>query len=105
LRHLTPRKKAANDPADNAPKDNTSNDGPLSQPTHPAEAALRELREHIEKNATDVGDNFADEARAIHDGDKPERAIFGQAKLEDAKALIEDGVPVAPLPWIGKTRN
>ena len=41
----------------------------------------------VEANAEDVGDNFADEARAIHDGDAPERSIYGQAKPEEAKQL------------------
>lgn len=44
-----------------------------------------------------VGSDFASEARAIHDGDKPERLIHGQATRAEARALIDDGVPVAPL--------
>jgi hypothetical protein len=44
--------------------------------------------------------NFAAEARRIHDGDAPERAIFGEAKPDEARRLIEDGVPVAPLPFM-----
>ena len=42
---------------------------------------------------------FAREARAMHLGDAPERAIYGEAKPDEAKALIEDGIPVAPLPF------
>lgn len=77
---------------------------PLSVPASPAEQAMRRLRDHVEANADNVGANFASEARAIHEGDAPERAIYGEAKLEEAKSLIEDGVPVAPLPWgSGKT--
>lgn len=45
-----------------------------------------------------VGSRFADEARAMHDGDAAQRAIHGQATREEAKALMEDGIPVAPLP-------
>lgn len=45
-----------------------------------------------------VGSRFAEEARAIHDGDAPGRPIHGQATVQEAKALIDDGVPVAPLP-------
>ena len=48
---------------------------------------------------------FADEARKMHDGDAPERAIYGEAKLDDAKKLIEDGVPVAPLPFMPKRKT
>ena len=56
-----------------------------------AQAKLLEGSEH-------VGSRFASEARAIHEGDAPERLIHGQATREEAKALIEEGVPVAPLP-------
>lgn len=80
-------------------------DRPLSAPASPAEQALAEMRKKIEENSEDVGEKFADEARKIHDGDAPERAIIGQAKPEDAKALIEDGIPVAPLPWGQKKRT
>jgi hypothetical protein len=45
-----------------------------------------------------VGARFAEEARAIHEGDAEQRPIHGQATREEAKALIEEGVPVAPLP-------
>ncbi len=58
------------------------------------------LRAKIEASSEYVGLNFAAEARAIHDGDAPERAIYGEAKPDEAKRLIEDGIPVAPLPFI-----
>jgi hypothetical protein len=45
-----------------------------------------------------VGSGFAAQARAMHDGEEPHRTIHGQATLAEAKALVEDGVPVAPLP-------
>ncbi len=72
---------------------------PLSQPASPEEAALAQLKEHVEQNSDYVGMNFASEARAMHDGDTPARPIHGEAKLDEAKKLIEDGVPVAPLPF------
>ncbi len=56
------------------------------------------MRRMIEANTEDVGARFPDLARAIHIGDEPERGIRGQATLEDVKALIEEGVPVSPLP-------
>lgn len=59
---------------------------------------LARLRQHIETHSEDVGTQFASEARAIHDGEAPERMIHGQAKPDEARALIEDGVPVLPLP-------
>lgn len=75
----------------------------LSGPASPAEQALAELRRKIETTSENVGRDFATEARRIHDGDAPKRAIIGEANLKEAKALIDDGIPVAPLPW-GKTR-
>ena len=56
------------------------------------------VRRHVEDNFDYVGDAFAREARAIHEGRSEERGIFGEATPEEARALIEDGVPVAPLP-------
>jgi len=70
-------------------------EGPMSE----AEAAMKQLRAHIEATSEDVGDKFADEVRAIHYGDAPERSIFGEARGSDAKELIDEGIPVAPLPW------
>jgi hypothetical protein len=61
-------------------------------------AALAKAQAKILEGSEHVGPRFADEARAIHEGDAPERAIHGQATHAEAKALIEDGVPVAPLP-------
>lgn len=62
--------------------------------------ALSEMRDAVEKNSTYVGGNFAKQARSMHLGDAPEQPIWGEANLEEAKSLIEDGVPVAPLPFI-----
>ena len=80
-------------------------DRPLSAPASPAEQAVKEIRKKIEANADNVGTNFAAEARAIHYGDAPERPIYGEAKFEDAKSLIDDGIPVAPLPWNNRKTN
>lgn len=80
-------------------------DRPLSAPASTAEQAFKELREKVEANSEDVGENFASEARKIHNGEAPERAIRGEAKLQDAKALIEDGVPVTPLPFMPKGKT
>lgn len=64
------------------------------------ERVLKELRTKVEANSDYVGRDFAREARKIHLGEAPERPIYGEARLEEAKALIEDGVPVAPLPFV-----
>ncbi|MFT4149866.1 MAG: DUF1178 family protein [Paracoccaceae bacterium] len=73
---------------------------PLSRPAGERERALAELRRQVEANSEYVGMGFAAEARAIHAGDAPERAIYGEARPDEAKALIEEGVPVAPLPFM-----
>ncbi len=71
----------------------------LTAPASEAEKALTELKKKIEDNSEYVGKGFAAEARAIHDGDAPERSIYGEANSEEARALVKDGVPVAPLPF------
>ena len=65
-----------------------------------AEQAMAEMRAQVEQNSEFVGTNFATEARSMHLGDAPERAIYGEAKPEEAKSLIEDGIPVTPLPFM-----
>jgi len=57
-----------------------------------------ELRQEIIAKTDDVGRRFPEEARAIHLGDAPFRSIRGQATTEEAKALIEEGVGVMPIP-------
>ena len=79
--------------------------GPLSAPASPAEQALRAMREKVEAESENVGTNFAQEARDIHDGIKPNRQIYGEAKPADAKALLDDGIPVVPLPWGRRQTN
>lgn len=62
--------------------------------------AADKIRQEIAQNCDYVGENFTEEARAIHYGEKPERGIYGQATPEQAKSLIDEGVGVAPLPDI-----
>jgi hypothetical protein len=59
---------------------------------------LKALREHVEQNYDYVGERFAEEARRIHHGEAEERDIYGKATADDARALKEEGIPVAPLP-------
>lgn len=77
---------------------------PLATPESEIAAKLAELRRHVEETSDYVGEDFVSEARAIHLGEAPVRAIWGEAKLEEARALAEEGVPVAPLPFMGKAR-
>lgn len=97
--------KAA-EPAPRAPVSAPTAAPPAAAPPPPTPEALRRIlrarwaavRAHVEANAENVGDRFADEARAIHDGDAEERAIWGECTLEEAAELAEEGVPCAPLP-------
>lgn len=77
----------------------------LADPASDTETALTKLRKDVEDNSDYVGTKFADEARKMHDGDAPERAIYGEASLTEAKTLIEDGVPIAPLPFVPKRKT
>lgn len=70
-----------------------------------AEAALQALRQQVEANSDYVGLKFVDEARAMHEGRSPTRAIHGEAKIEDARKLLEEGVPVAPLPFVPRQKT
>lgn len=76
----------------------------LATPRSDSEKAMAEIRRQVEQNADYVGLSFAEEARAIHDGTAPERSIWGEAKPDDARKLIEDGIPVAPLPFLPKRK-
>ncbi|WP_434288574.1 DUF1178 family protein [Celeribacter sp. SCSIO 80788] len=78
----------------------------MSPPPSPEqiEQAVAKLRAEVEANSDYVGVEFAAEARKIHEGEAPARAIYGEAKLDEAKALIEDGVPVLPLPFTPKRK-
>lgn len=89
-------------PAVAAPRQPAAADRPadLSEPASAIEAAMRELRRKVEENSEYVGMNFVTEARRMHEGDAPERSIYGEARPEEARKLIEDGVPVAPLPFV-----
>lgn len=77
---------------------------PAAKPD-PKAQAIAKLKAEVEANSDYVGMSFAKEARAIHEGTAPDRAIYGEAKPEEAKKLLEDGVPVAPLPFIPKSRT
>jgi len=73
---------------------------PLMAPDDQTARAIQEMRKKIEANSDYVGKNFAAEARKMHLGDAPERSIYGEAKPEEAKSLIEDGINVVPLPFM-----
>ena len=68
-------------------------------------AKLRELRDHVTKNADDVGDKFPNEARKMHYGDIEHRPIYGEASPQEARAMIDEGIEVSPLPVLPDDRN
>jgi hypothetical protein len=68
-------------------------------------AKLKELRDHIVGNADNVGERFPNEARKMHYGDIEHRPIYGEASPDEARALIDEGVEVMPLPTLPDDRN
>ena len=60
--------------------------------------AMGQVRRHVEDNFDYVGDGFAKEARAIHEGKSEDRGIYGEATPAEVRKLAEDGVPVAAMP-------
>jgi hypothetical protein len=66
---------------------------------------LKELRDHLIKNADDVGQKFPEEARKMHYGEIEHRSIYGEASPQDAKELYEEGIDFHPLPALPDERN
>lgn len=77
----------------------------LKAPEGAEAAKIAALRAEIEASADYVGLRFADEARRMHAGDVETRAIYGEAQLQEARALLEEGVPIAPLPFRPRARQ
>ena len=63
------------------------------------EKEIKALRHKIKTTATDVGENFSIEARAMHYGEKEEKPIIGKTTLDEARDLAEEGIPFVPVPW------
>lgn len=79
--------------------------GRLNAPTSEREAAIAELRRRIEAHSEYVGVGFAAETRRIHSGEADARPIYGEAKPEEARALIEEGLPIVPLPFLPSRKS
>ncbi len=77
----------------------------LSEREKALRAMIREIHSHVTQNAENVGKRFVSEARRMHYGEAEERAIYGEASLDEARELIEEGVPVQPLPGLADDRN
>jgi hypothetical protein len=77
--------------------------------TSPRESELRqklkELRDHVTKNASYVGQSFPEEARKMHYGEIEHRSIYGEASPDEAKALHEEGIEFHPLPMLPDDHN
>jgi hypothetical protein len=102
--------KKGRDSAEPAPVPSTDVTAPGSTPLMMAQerelrAKLKELRDHIVKNADNVGERFPVEARKMHYGDIEHRPIYGEASPDEARSLIEEGVEVSPLPVLPDDRN
>jgi hypothetical protein len=101
---------ARKDKAPNLPVPELPAPGPqpvavMSEKEQELRAALRALREHVMKNAENVGKGFVEEARKMHYGEAEERSIYGEADLAEARALLEEGIDVLPLPVVPDDRN
>jgi hypothetical protein len=68
-------------------------------------AKLKELRDHLVKNADNVGNKFPEEARKMHYGEIEHRSIYGEASPEEAKELHEEGIEFQPIPVLPDERN
>ena len=103
-------KKGRDSVAPSPPAASTEIAAPASTPLLMAQerelrAKLKELRDHIVKNADNVGERFPNEARKMHYGDIEHRPIYGEASPEEARSLIDEGVEVSPLPVLPDDRN
>jgi hypothetical protein len=83
--------------APSAPK--SVSNAPLPAEVQKAMEALAKAQAKALENSTYVGQDFAKEAREMHYGERDAEVIHGQASLEEAKELVDEGVPVAPLPF------
>jgi hypothetical protein len=66
---------------------------------------IRELREKVVEGTEDVGERFPEEARKIEDGEAERRPIRGRATFEEAKALLEEGIEILPIPELPSDGN
>lgn len=71
----------------------------------PIKEIMKGWREHISKNYDYVGDSFANEARAIHDGESEARPIYGETTPKEARELIEEGISITPLPPLANPKG
>lgn len=77
----------------------------ISEPERKIREMIKALHAHVAAHSEHVGERFPEEARKIHYGEAESRSIHGQASLDEARALMEEGIEVAPLPSLPDDRN
>jgi hypothetical protein len=102
---MTPQLGVSGKGRDIAPAPDKTPVAMMSPQEHEFRQKLKELREHLTKNADNVGEKFPDEARKMHYGEIEHRSIYGEASPDDAKALAEEGIEFHPLPVLPDEHN
>jgi hypothetical protein len=92
-------------PETTTPAENTAPVAVVSPAEQELRTKLKELREHLTKNAENVGGKFPEEARKMHYGEKEHRSIYGEASPQEAKELLDEGVELHPIPVLPDERN
>jgi hypothetical protein len=92
------RRPKASPPEPTAVASSATSGLPAAAPARKQQMTLAAFIDHVLVNSEDVGTRFADEARKIHQGEAPHRSIRGQSTAAETEALLEEGVPVFPLP-------
>lgn len=98
------RKESANVPAEAGPKAPVFG-GAAGPDAQKLVEQIRGLRKHLLATADYVGDRFAEEARKIHYEEADKRGIYGEASLDEARELLEEGVSVLPIPSLPEDYN
>lgn len=100
------KRKAAAPAADaSAPQPANTPVAMLSPQETEMRAKLKELRDHLTRNADNVGKKFPDEARKMHYGDIEHRSIYGEASTDEAKKMLDEGIEFHPLPTLPDDKN
>lgn len=100
---MAPGIPAKSNRKDEAPKQMVG--GPVDPRLSALMQMVRDMRKHVEENAEYVGERFAEEARKIHYEESGQRGIYGEASPDEARALIEEGIAVHPLPRLPEDAN
>jgi len=100
-----PAKPAAEAPAENKSAVAMTPPQVMSPQERELRAKLKELRDHILKNAENVGGRFPEEARKMHYGESEHRSIYGEATPHEAKELLDEGVELHPIPVVPDEYN